>query len=130
MYITKEEFTAYAPSCATIDTNEFNELGERASEVIDIITLRRIIRAGGLSTFDADDQAAVKKAVCAQVQMMYSNGGIDTVIGASGAGVQSASIGKFSYSRGEAPRMINGIPVSPLVESYLADTELVYRGLY
>lgn len=127
MYISKEDFTTYAPSCATIDTNEFNELEERASEVIDMLTLNRIVRAGGLSALDAKDQAAIKKAVCAQVQMMYANGGVDAVTGQSGA--QSVTIGKFSYTKAQGSQTINGIPLSPLVESYLAPTGLLYRGL-
>lgn len=129
MYIDKTDFDSYSPSTSIPET-EFDELAERASDVIDIMTLRRIVRAGGLLKFDSSTQAAVKKAVCAQVQMMYANGGADTVIGASGTDVQSASIGKFSFTRKEAQRTINGIPVSPLAESYLADTNLTYRGLY
>ena len=128
MYIGKSDFATYSPS-TTIDEDEFNELSERASDVIDIITFNRIILAGGLSTYDEKTQAAVKKAVCAQVQCMYANGGIDIVTGMSGADVQSAGIGKFSYTRKQSGEAVGGIPVSPLVRMYLAGTNLTYRGL-
>ena len=128
MYIVKSDFTAYSPG-TTIADSEFNELAERASDVIDIITFNRIILAGGLSTYDAATQAYVKKAVCAQVQYMYANGGIDAVLGMSGADVQSAGIGKFSYTRRQSGEVVGGIPVSPLVRSYLRNTNLAYRGL-
>jgi hypothetical protein len=109
--------------------DEFSELAERASDVIDIITMNRIILAGGLSTYEAATQAAVKKAVCAQVQYMYANGGIDTVIGMSGSDIQSGSVGKFSYTRRQSGQTVGGIPVSPLVQTYLLTTGLLYRGL-
>ena len=127
MYIEQSDFEDYSPS-TTVD-EEFDELAERASDVIDIITFNRIILAGGLSTYEADTQAAVKKAVCAQVQYMYANGGIDAVLGMSGADVQSAGIGKFSYTRKQSGEIVWGIPVSPLVRSYLRDTNLTYRGM-
>lgn len=129
MYIAKSDFTSYTPSCAAISDEEFAELAERAGDAIDILTAQRIAFAGGLSTFDTATQAAIKKAVCAQVQMMYVQGGVDTVTGMSAANVQSASVGKFSYAVAKPLRTINGIPVSPLAESYLWPTGLLYRGV-
>jgi hypothetical protein len=129
MYIEKSDFIAYSPSTPTMTDAEFGELGERASDVIDIITFNRIILAGGLSTYEAATQAAVKKAVCAQVQYMQANGGIDTVIGMSGSDIQSCSVGKFSYTRRQSGQAVGGIPVSPLIQTYLLTTGLLYRGL-
>jgi hypothetical protein len=128
MYIAKSDFTAYSAS-TTIPDTEFAELAERASEVIDELTSQRIVLAGGLSTYAATTQAAVKKAVCAQLQMMYAQGGVDAVIGMSGSDVQSASVGKFSYSMAKPRQTVNGVPVSPLVNGYLWPTGLLYRGV-
>lgn len=128
MYIAKSDFTTYSPSTPTMTDAEFGELAERASDVIDTITMNRIILAGGLSTYSTEIQASVKKAVCAQVQHMYANGGIDTVIGMSGGDIQSGSVGKFSYARKQSGQTVGGIPVSPLVNTYLFSTNLAYRG--
>ncbi len=128
MYIIKSDFTTYSPSTTVLES-EFAEIAERASDVIDIITFNRIILAGGLSTYDANTQAAVKKAVCAQVQYMYAHGGLDTVLGTSDASIQSAGIGKFSYTRKQSGQMVGDIPVSPLVNMYLSSTNLTYRGV-
>jgi hypothetical protein len=124
-YIEQDDFEAYAPN-TTIDETEFLELAERASEIIDALTLGRIIRAGGLEYFDTDVQAAIKKAVCAEVHTLYAQGGLDAITGNLALG--SASIGKFSYSAGFAGQLINGMPVSPLVSTYLRQTGLMYRG--
>lgn len=129
MYITKADFMAYSPSTPEMPDDEFDELAERASDVIDIITLNKIILAGGLSVYDDDTQAAIKKAVCAQMQYMHANGGIDAVLGASGSDIQSGSVGKFSYTRRQNGQVVGGIPVSPLVQEYLLTTGLLYRGL-
>lgn len=121
MYITKTDFDEYSPS-TDIPESEFDELAERASDVIDTITFNRIELAGGLSAYDSDTQAAIKKATCAQVQYMYENGGVDAV---NLAGIQSGSIGKFSYTLGQT----DSIPVAPLARTYLFKTGLAYRGV-
>lgn len=135
-YIDEDDFSAYSPN-TTIDATLFAELAERASDIIDRLTLDRIPRAGGLSALDADTQAAVKKATCAQVQTMFAQGGLSTVEG-FGADVdaQSVTIGKFSSVRailsGGATSMlptIDGVPVSPLAQGYLRRAGLMYRGL-
>ena len=135
-YIVKADFTAYSPS-TTIPDAELAELAERASDVIDILTQHRIVRAGGISAYNVATQAAIKKAVCAQVQTMYSQGGKATVEGwgAESDAMGSVSIGKFSYgnsgqsAQGGQMQTVNGIPVSPLIEGALGWTGLLYRGL-
>lgn len=141
-YIVKSDFTAYSPSTVLPDA-EFVELAERASDIIDVLTQHRVPHAGGLSTYDAATQIAIKKATCAQVQMMYSQGGKTTVEGwgAESDAMSSVSIGKFSYGKGgqsaqgtrgaQSGQMqtVYGIPISPLVEGALMWTGLLYRGL-
>jgi hypothetical protein len=135
-YIAKSDLTEYAPS-VTITDAEFTELSERASEIIDRLTLDRIPRAGGISALEADVQEAVKKAACAQLQTMLAQGGVSTVEGfGAEANTQSVTIGKFSSVRailsgGSASTLptVDGVPVSPMVNGYLRKTGLMYRGV-
>ncbi len=130
-YIIKTDLATYAPSVTLSDT-VFTELAERASDVIDMVTLYRIPRAGGLSVYAAETQAAIKKATCAQVQTMASQGGIMTVEGwGADVNASSVSVGRFSAGgSGQKLETVNGIPLSPLVRPYLMRTGLTYRGLY
>jgi hypothetical protein len=125
-YIEQTDFETYAPSTVIAEA-EFAELAERASEIIDELTMQRIVRAGGLETFTESEQAAVIKAVCAEVQTLYQNGGVSAIAGAST--MESVGIGKFSYTSKYKGKTINGIPVSPLISTYLFQTGLMNRGL-
>ena len=127
-YVTAAEFTAYSPS-TVIPVGEFAELAERASEIIDIITMNKIEDAGGITGFVAAIQAKIKKATCAQIQTMYAAGGADVVTG-SGGEPQSVTLSKFSYTAGESKAdTFNGIPIAPMANVYLHGTGLLYRGL-
>lgn len=127
-YVTSTDFASYSPS-TSIPSGEFSELAERASEILDMITMRRIEDAGGIEALTAATQAKVKKATCAQIQTMFANGGIDVVTG-SGGEVQSATLGKFSYQQGgSTAETYNGIPISPLINLYLQGTGLLFRGI-
>ena len=134
-YIAKTDLAEYSASVVLSDA-EFTELSERASDIIDRLTLDRIPLAGGLSTFDANTQIAIKKATCAQVQTMAAQGGPSVVEGfGAEANQQSVTIGKFSSVRailsgGSASTLptIDGVPVSPMVAGYLRRTGLMYRG--
>lgn len=129
-YIVKADFTAYSPNTAVDDDAEFAELAERASDIIDMITLNRISRLGGMSELAASVQAKIKKAVCAEVKMLYDNGGIEAVTG-NGSVEKSASVGDYSYTLadGSAPRTLYGMPIAPMVETYLMFTGLMYAGV-
>ena len=129
-YIDKAYFGTYTTT--EIDDAEFGVLAERASDIIDMITFDRISKAGGINNLSAFVQGKVKKAVAAQTESLYLNGGIEAAIG--GATVTSASIGKFSYGTGGtggagAAPTINGVVLHPLVYAYLSGTGLAYRGL-
>ena len=124
-YITLVDYEAYTSTA--IDADEFPELAELASVVIDAVTFQRV-QVLGFAALTEAAQAAVINAVCAEVKYLYANGGVNLVAGMSG-GVQSASIGKFSYSGGAPVLSVNGIPVSPLITSYLINTGLMYRGI-
>lgn len=124
-YIDRDFFEAYTST--VIPEDEFSVLAERAGDVIDMVTLQRIPRAGGITALSAADQLSVKKATAAQLEMMYIQGGLDTVTGDGGA--VSAGIGKFAYQRQNVTQYAAGVPLSPLVGNYLLMTGLMYRGL-
>lgn len=127
-YIDWAYFQAYAPG-SSVTATEFPALAERASDVIDMLTFCRIKEAGGLSALPSSIQDAVKKATAAQVETLGLFGGAMATAGAA-SNPNSATIGKFSYSRSEwSGGSINGIPLSPLVSGYLGCTGLMYAGI-
>jgi len=127
-YIDWAYFQAYAPG-SSVTATEFPALAERASDVIDMLTFCRIKEAGGLSALPSSIQDAVKKATAAQVETLDLFGGAMATAGAA-VNPNSATIGKFSYSRSEwSGGSINGIPLSPLVSGYLGCTGLMYAGI-
>lgn len=127
-YIDWAYFQAYAPG-SSVTATEFPALAERASDVIDMLTFCRIKEAGGLSALPSSIQDAVKKATAAQVETLGLFGGAMATAGAA-ANPNSATIGKFSYSRSEwSGGSINGIPLSPLISGYLGCTGLMYAGI-
>lgn len=127
-YIDWAYFQAYAPG-SSVTATEFPALAERTSDVIDMLTFCRIKEAGGLSALPSSIQDAVKKATAAQVETLGLFGGAMATAGAA-VNPNSATIGKFSYSRSEwSGGSINGIPLSPLVSGYLGCTGLMYAGI-
>lgn len=123
-YITWAFFQLYDPA-TTLTQDEFTPLAERASDVIDMITLRRIAKRGGLSAFSSQCVEGIQKATAAQVQCLDEEGGI-------GGTFSSISIGKFSYTQNKNGNreVINGIPIAPLVRAYLdACPGLTYTGI-
>jgi hypothetical protein len=129
-YIDKTYFASYTST--SIPDAELVVLAERASDIIDTITMDRINSIGFTNLLEAT-QIKIKKATAAQVEMLYIQGGIEALTGNSDADINNVSIGKFSYSKSNSGskklKTVNGIPLSPLVESYLMMTGLLYRGL-
>lgn len=120
-YVTQE----YYERCykgEIIEDENFPALISRAEEIVEEMSMYRL---NGL-TFHAmpeDIQERVKKAICAQMEYLDANGGseIDT-----GGGLQSASLGKFSYSSAsvDSSKQI----YAPRALRYLMPTGLLYRG--
>lgn len=132
MYLSYPEYVGM--SGITMSDTDFDRLAPYAHDIIDQVCGYRI----DFCTLSDFDKQQVRKAVAAQVDMLYEQGGIEAVMGwGASSGANSVSIGKFSYSGGVATsemstdRMntINGIPVSPLVEGYLLPTNLLYAGV-
>lgn len=108
-----------------VDTADFPSLCERAGELIEELTLYRLTPLTFLA-MPEDTQEIVKKAVCAQIEYLDANGGSDLD---NGSGIQSATLGKFSYS-GSAGANGNTEQsrFSPRAERLLWPTGLTYRG--
>ncbi|HJC90056.1 MAG TPA: hypothetical protein H9695_03680 [Candidatus Mediterraneibacter excrementigallinarum] len=108
-----------------VDTADFPSLCERAGELIEELTLYRLTPLTFLA-MPEDTQEIVKKAVCAQIEYLDANGGSDLD---NGSGIQSATLGKFSYSGSSG---VNGSTeqsrFSPRAERLLWPTGLTYRG--
>ena len=108
-----------------VDSADFLALCERAGELIEELTLYRLTPVTFLAMPEAV-QELVKKAVCAQIEYLDANGGADLD---NEAGIQSATLGKFNYSRSAGA---NGgteqSRFSPRAERILWPTGLTYRG--
>jgi hypothetical protein len=131
-YIDYEYFETYTTTA--IDESEFTVLAERASDVIDMLTMQKI-PAYGFSSYSEATQAAIKKATAAEVDTLYAQGSLSALVGNADTGASSFSIGKFSMSNSSSSgtttslKTVNGIPVSPLINGYLLMTGLLYCGL-
>lgn len=108
-----------------VDSTDFPSICDRAGELIEELTLYRLTPTSFL-TMPEDVQERVKMAVCAQIEYLDANGGSDMD---NSAGIQSATLGKFSYS-GSAG--VNGSTAqsrfSPRAERILWPTGLTYKG--
>lgn len=108
-----------------VDSADFPSLCKRAGELIEELTLYRLTPLAFLA-MPEDVQEYVKKAVCAQIEYLDANGGSDLD---NGSGIQSATLGKFSYSGSSG---VNGSTeqsrFSPRAERLLWPTGLTYRG--
>lgn len=126
-YIDRDCYTSF--SDIDIPQDEFDKLAKRASDIVDIVTFNRIETMGGLTALPSHMQTSIKKATASQVEMIYIDGGIESM--ASASAVKQASIGKFSYSTGATSDEgnSNSITLSPMAKAYLAPTGLLYRGL-
>lgn len=107
----------------SVSDADFPSLLGRAEEIVEEMTMYRLTPI----TFPAmskDVQERVKKAVCAQVEYLDANGGSDMDMGVS---MQSASLGKFSYSAGVVDGNAQSL-YAPRAQRLLAPTGLLYRG--
>lgn len=77
----------------SVDNTDFSSLRSRAEEIIEEMTMYRLTPMTFLA-MPEHIQTKVKNAVCAQIEYLDTNEGIDT-----GNDFQSASLGKFSYSK-------------------------------
>lgn len=109
----------------SVNDTDFPSLLDRAEELVEEMAMYRLTPIT-FSAMPEDVQLRVKKAVCAQIEYLDANGGSDMD---NGVDMQSASLGKFSYSsggsaEGEASQSL----YAPRAQRLLAPTGLLYRG--
>lgn len=109
-----------------MDTETFTKLEMRASDLIDRVTNYQLMGVD-LSQQPPLIQTNVKKAVAAQVEYLYSEGGELSVHCGSPS---SVNIGNFSYTEGSGARGQAEVrTISNLAYSYLVPTGLLYMGV-
>lgn len=109
------------------DEATFLETEIRACEVIDSKTMYQLAQRG-LSYYTSFAQDLIKKAVCAQIDYIVANGGIDSVDEQTGGNV---SLGKFSYNSSSTSDNTQTLSNTLCASStnFLALTGLLYRGI-
>ena len=108
-----------------VDSADFPSLCMRASEIIEEMCRYRLNEVV-FSGLPESVRERVKKAVCAQIEYMDANGGSDMD---NGADLQSAALGKYSYTKASGASGSTRQPVySPRALRLLAPTGLLYRG--
>ena len=121
-YITQAYYEVDFQGEPVADT-DFHSLLLRAEEIIEEMTLYRLNNITFLA-MPEEVQERVKKAVCAQIEYLDANGGSDMD---NGDAYQSASLGKFSYSRTSGTSGTQSI-YAPRAMRYLIPTGLLARG--
>lgn len=124
-YITYQDYVGLYGT-PPVSESEFPVYAERASDVIDSITMYRIAQGGGISALPALTQTLVQKATGAQI-LYFTQNGIDTVL--TGQTGQGFAVGKVRVDgvSGDGRRMQASMIVSPWVVSLLEQTGLMDR---
>lgn len=124
-YVTPDYYSSIFQGEPVSET-DFPDLSERASEIVEEMTLYRLTPAS-FEAMSKELQDKVKKAVCAQIEYLQANGGseVDT-----GTELQSASLGKFSYTKasGGSDGSTGQSVYAPRAQRILLPTGLLYRG--
>ena len=128
-YIDSAYYLTYSGKAAPSD---FAQLSELASNLIDALCGYQI--GLELDLLDVGIVSRIKQATAAQVAFSSDQGGMAAILSGSEA-VQSASVGKFSYTlggNGSSSGVLAGfagVKLSPLIEMILFPTGLLYRGV-
>ena len=109
----------------SVAETDFPYLCCRAEEIIEELTMYRLAPET-FQTMSKEMQERIKKAVCAQIEYLDANGGSDMD---NGVDIQSASIGKFNYSRASgSDGSSSQSTYAPRSQRLLFPTGLLYRG--
>lgn len=124
-----ENFYRDAYKGEPVDSADFPKLLSAAEMIVEEMTMFRL----NAETFESMPEIVREKirlAVCAQIEYLESNGGSDFLNEADV--LQSASLGKFSYSKASETTDSGGSSrtdsYAPLAWRYLVSTGLLYRG--
>lgn len=108
-----------------VEEADFPSLLLRAEEIVEEMTMYRLTEEF-FSSIPEPVQERIRKAVCAQIEYLDANGGSDVD---NGAELQSAGLGKFSYTRASGTAGGTGqATYAPRALRLLAPTGLLYRG--
>lgn len=109
--------------------DNFESLAKVASLMIDTLCGGKIGK--DILSFPEAIQEKIKQATASQLAYLESVGGLKAVATASAGNVNTASIGKFSYTDGERAslELMQGVGISPLAYLALSFTGLLYRGV-
>lgn len=108
-----------------VESAGFSALCQRAGEIVEELTLYRLTEEG-FPMMSETTQKLVKNAVCAQIEYLDANGGSEMD---NGADLQSAGLGKFSYSKAAGGDGSSSQSIyAPRAQRLLFPTGLLYRG--
>lgn len=113
--------------------DEFKQLVARSMEVINALTSHKIPLGGGIDAQIPFVQDQVKLATCSQIEHYIINGGFENVTSNDGEPT-NVTLGKFTYGIGGTGRRSSDSnedesQISRMVQSHLAPTGLLYRGV-
>lgn len=133
-FITREEYDSLYPG-NDMTEDVFKALSVLGSDLVDELCMYRIGGPDGFAKLSPPNQTLVKKAVAAQVSTMDEQGGMAVVQGWGADSAQNSErIGKYSYSGGTSAggggllQTLRGIPLSPLLQTYLFPTGMMNRA--
>lgn len=123
-YVTPEYYSGTFKG-ESVDDTDFPGLLGRASEIVEEMTMYRLT-TDTFASMPEQLQDRVRMAVCAQIEYLSANGGGELD---NSTGVQSASLGKFSYTSGVVANSATGQTIyAPRAQRILMPTGLLYRG--
>lgn len=118
-----------------IEETEFKRLAEIASDVIDGVAIVPFV----FNELEESTATLVMKAVAYEVETLFSQGGVDAIVGLSSQSFNSEQLGDYHVSGGSTAATsvnvgqtpaFNGVPVSPLALSMLRRAGLMQRWAF
>lgn len=129
-YIDKAFYDALFPN-STLTTAEFTMFEDIASNIVNRSTLGKI-NTFELTNFTTTLQDKIKQVTAYQVHIIEENGGLDNLTGSSDVNTNSVTIGKYSETSGNQQQhqgtrvnLVEGIPISPVINIILHGTGLL-----
>lgn len=123
-YITKEYYEQIFQG-EPVAESDFPSICSRAEEIVEEMTMYRLTGIT-FASMPEETRERIQKAVCAQIEYLDANGGSDLD---NGADLQSAGLGKFSYTKASGANGGTKQSVyAPRAQRLLAPTGLLFRG--
>lgn len=113
------------------ETNEFDRLNVISQSLIESLTNHS---EDELLSLHQNVLERVRMAICAEIEYLYSLGGIKAINAKQDVQKTSESYaGSYSYSvdskQFASIQYVNGVPRAPLIDTYLSNTGLLYSGV-